>query len=111
MKYPNRSTIDQNTRIETQASCASLWGPSEFTVTGLLKDYDRTARLKEISTPTLFTCGRYDEATPDTTTYYHSMLPGSEIAVLEGASHEHHIERPEQYMHIVRSFIHRAESV
>jgi proline iminopeptidase len=88
-----------------------MWGPSEFTVTGLLKDYDRTARLKEISIPTLFTCGRYDEATPDTTTYYHTMLPGSEIAVLEGASHEHHIERPEQYMQIVRSFLHRAESV
>ena len=88
-----------------------MWGPSEFTVTGLLKDYDRTARLKEISIPTLFTCGRYDEATPDTTTYYHTMLPGSEIAVLEGASHEHHIERPQQYMQIVRSFLHRAESV
>jgi proline-specific peptidase len=87
-----------------------MWGPSEFTITGVLKNYDRTARLKEISIPTLFTCGQYDEATPDTTTYYHTMLPGSEIAVLEGASHEHHIERPEHYMQAVRSFLHLAES-
>jgi proline iminopeptidase len=39
-----------------------IWGPSEFTVTGSLKNYDRTARLQEIAIPTLFTCGRYDEA-------------------------------------------------
>jgi proline-specific peptidase len=87
-----------------------MWGPSEFTVTGVLKNYDRTARLKEISTPTLFTCGQYDEATRDTTTYYHAMLPGSEIAVFECASHEHHIERAEQYVQVVRSFLHRTES-
>jgi proline iminopeptidase len=88
-----------------------MWGPSEFTVTGVLKNYDRTARLKEIPIPTLFTCGQYDEATPNTATCYHTMLPGSEIAVLEDASHEHHIERPEHYMRVVRSFLHRAESV
>jgi proline iminopeptidase len=87
-----------------------MWGPSEFTITGVLKNYDRTARLKEIAIPTLFTCGQYDEATPDTTTYYHTMLPGSEIAILEDASHEHHIEKPERYMRVVRSFLHRAES-
>ncbi len=87
-----------------------MWGPSEFTITGVLKNYDRTARLKEIPIPTLFTCGQYDEATPDTTTYYHTMLPGSEIAVLEDASHEHHIERPEYYMRVVRSFLQRAEN-
>jgi proline-specific peptidase len=87
-----------------------MWGPSEFTITGVLKNYDRTARLKEIAIPTLFTCGQYDEATPDATTYYHTMLPGSEIAILEDASHQHHIEKTERYMRVVRSFLHRAES-
>lgn len=87
-----------------------LWGPSEFTITGSLKNYDQTSRLKEIKSPTLFTCGRYDEAAPDTTTYYHSMLPRSEIAVFEDASHAHHVERPEDYMQVVRDFLHRAET-
>src|SRR6266700_845695 len=43
-----------------------MWGPTEFHATGNLRDYDRTGRLHEIVVPTLFTCGRYDEATPET---------------------------------------------
>ena len=41
-----------------------MWGPSEFSVKGNLKSFDCTSRLHEINCPTLFTCGRYDEATP-----------------------------------------------
>jgi proline iminopeptidase len=42
-----------------------MWGPSEFTATGLLKDYDITGRLGEISVPTLYIAGEFDEARPD----------------------------------------------
>jgi len=51
-----------------------MWGPGEFTIMGNLKGYERVDLLKEISVPTLFTCGRYDESTPSTTAYYQSML-------------------------------------
>jgi len=87
-----------------------MWGPSEFTCTGTLKTYDRVDRLKEIPVPVLFTCGRYDEATPETTSYYQSNLPGSESAVLENASHNHHLERPGEYLRIVRDYLHRVEN-
>jgi len=86
-----------------------MWGPSEFTLTGTLQDYDRTGRLAEIKVPTLFTCGRYDEATPETTAGYHHLMPGSELAVFEDASHEHHLEKPEEYLSVVRNFLRRAE--
>jgi proline iminopeptidase len=86
-----------------------MWGPSEFTITGTLKGYERADRLKEISVPTLFTCGRYDEATPSTTAYYHSLLPGSEIAIFEDASHQHHLEKAEEYLKVVRNFIDKTE--
>ncbi len=86
-----------------------MWGPSEFTMTGILKDYDRTAQLKDIIVPTLFTCGRYDEATPSSTALYHDQLPGSEMVILEDASHEHHIEKTEIYLKIVRDFLSRVE--
>lgn len=86
-----------------------MWGPSEFTITGVLKDYDRTARLKEIRVPTLFTCGRFDEATPATTAYYQSHLPRSELAVFEDASHEHHLEKPAEYIRVVRDFLRRTK--
>ncbi|MFQ5479535.1 MAG: proline iminopeptidase-family hydrolase, partial [Candidatus Binatia bacterium] len=64
-----------------------MWGPSEFTITGTLKDFERVDRLKEITTPTLLTCGHYDEATPAATEYYHRNMPGSEFAVIDNASH------------------------
>jgi proline iminopeptidase len=84
-----------------------MWGPSEFTMTGTLKDFDCTDRLGGITVPTLFTCGRFDEATPETTAFYRSKLPGSEMVVFEDASHEHHLEKPEEFLATVRGFLKR----
>ena len=86
-----------------------MWGPSEFTVTGVLQNYERVDRLKKISRPVLFTCGFYDEATPTTTKHYQENLPGSEIYIFEDASHEHHLEKPQEYLQVVRDFLRRAE--
>jgi proline iminopeptidase len=86
-----------------------MWGPSEFTITGSLKGFERAERLHEIDVPTLFTCGEFDEAAPATTAYYHRMMPGSEIAVFEGASHEHHLENTGEYLRLVREFLAAAE--
>lgn len=86
-----------------------MWGPSEFTVTGVLKNYERVDRLKKISSPVLLTCGFYDEATPTTTKHYQDNLPGSEIYIFEDASHEHHLEKPQEYLKVVRDFLRRAE--
>ena len=87
-----------------------MWGPSEFTITGTLKGYERVNLLKEISVPTLFTCGRYDEATPSTTVYYQSVLPGSKIVIFEGAFHEHPLEKTGEYLEVVRNFINKTEN-
>jgi len=43
------------------------WGPSEFTCTGIISSFDVTDRLREITVPTPFTCGSYDEAKPAAT--------------------------------------------
>lgn len=86
-----------------------MWGPSEFVATGSLRDFDRVERLAEIAAPTLFTSGEYDEAAPATTALYHQKMPGSELAVLPEASHEHHLEQPELYLRLVRDFLRRAE--
>jgi len=87
-----------------------MWGPSEFTCTGTLKDRDYTMRLREINIPVLFTCGQYDEATPQTTAYYQNCLPGSEMIVFEEASHAHMLEKEAPYLAAVRSFLKRVES-
>jgi proline iminopeptidase len=87
-----------------------MWGPSEFTTTGTLRDYNRSDRLKEIRVPVLFTSGRYDESTPSATAYYSSMLPGSEMTVFEDASHVPHLEKSAEYLWVVRDFLRKSES-
>ncbi|GAG20151.1 unnamed protein product, partial [marine sediment metagenome] len=64
-----------------------MWGPSEFTATGTLKDYERIDKLAEIRVPTLFICGEFDEARPSTVQYFQSLTPGSKYAMIEGAAH------------------------
>jgi len=86
-----------------------MWGPSEFTMTGTLGTIDLTDRLREIYLPVLFTCGRYDESSLSTTAYYHKMLPGSEMVVFEDASHDHHLEKTEEYLRVVQEFLRKAE--
>ncbi|MDT8903626.1 proline iminopeptidase-family hydrolase [Anaeroselena agilis] len=87
----------------------SMFGPSEFTATGCLKEVDLVGRLKEITVPALFTCGSLDEATPAATELYHRALPGSELAVFADAAHQHHLEKPDEYLATVRGFLARAE--
>ncbi len=82
-----------------------MWGPSEFYMTGTLADYDRTDRLGEISVPTLFACGAYDEATPETTAWYQSLLPHSQMAVFDESAHLPHLEQPDEYLGVVRKFL------
>lgn len=86
-----------------------MWGPSEFTLSGTLKSYERGDRLNEITQAVLFTCGRFDEATPSTTAYYQDMLPESEMVIFEDASHAHHLEKPREYLSVIRGFLRRAE--
>ncbi len=86
-----------------------MCGPSEFTITGTLRDYERVDRLGDIHTPTLFVCGRYDEATPAATEFYHRNMPGSQLAVIENASHLAFAERPVEYTRVLRRFLRQAE--
>jgi proline iminopeptidase len=84
-----------------------MWGPSEFHVTGNLMNYDRTGRLREIGVPTLYTCGRYDEATPGATGWYRELTPGAEMLVFENSAHMSHLEEPRAYLAAVRGFLRR----
>jgi proline iminopeptidase len=93
-----------------QTIYAHMQGPSEFTITGIHKDYDITPRLAEIRVPTLFTCGRHDEMRPEDVGWYQRQLPGSELAVFEQSSHTPHLEEPQRYLQVVRDFLHRTEA-
>jgi proline-specific peptidase len=62
-------------------------GPSEFHVTGVIKDWDIVDRLGEIQVPTLVTSGRYDEATPAIAETVQGGIKGSEWVIFEHSAH------------------------
>jgi len=87
-----------------------MWGPSEFFLTGTLKGYDCTNRLPELSCPVLFTCGRNDEATPQTITWYSSFIAKSEVIVFEHSAHMAHLEETESYLKTVQDYLYLIEN-
>ena len=56
-----RSTSRQVDRLRV------MNGPNEFTIVGVIKDWDRRKDLGRIKVPTLITTGEYDEVTLDAT--------------------------------------------
>lgn len=88
----------------------TMWGPSEFCATGLLKDWDRVGRLGEIRVPTLITSGRYDEVTPASVEPVHLGIEGSRWELFEESSHMSHIEEAEKYIEVVAGFLSEVEA-
>src|SRR5256714_1368730 len=85
-------------------------GPSEFHITGPLKDWDITGRLREIRIPTLVITGEYDEATPAINRTVSEGIPGAESVIYPGGSHMAHVEDPEGYMRVLDDWLTRIES-
>jgi len=82
-----------------------MWGPSEFYPSGNLKTFDVTGRLHEIRLPALFTCGRYDEARPETTRAYSRLIPGAKFHMFENSSHQPYLEEPHEFVRVIREFL------
>ena len=83
----------------------TMWGPSEFCPTGNLKTFDYTTKLNQIDIPSLFVCGRYDEASPESTSYYQSLVLGSKLHIFENSSHLGYLEETDEYVKVVRDFL------
>lgn len=86
-----------------------MWGPSEFTATGSLSNYEREDVLADLQLPILFTAGRYDEATPETVAHFHSLAPNSEIEIFENSAHMTMLDESEAYVAAVREFLKEVE--
>ena len=84
-------------------------GPSEFTITGTLKGWERRDMLGEISVPTLIVASRHDEMGSCWETLQRGIA-GSKVAMFENSSHMPHVEEPEAFFPAVRDFLRRAES-
>jgi proline iminopeptidase len=101
--WPNELIMDfKHANMEVYRT---MWGPAEFYATGNLKDFDCTSRLHEIKIPVLFTCGRFDEATPETTSYYATLVHGAKFHVFEKSGHMSYLEETDEYLRVVKEFL------
>jgi proline-specific peptidase len=97
-------------KLENNEIYLTMWGPSEFCVTGTLKEWDITNRLGEIRVPTLVLCGRDDEATPALAQTICDGIPGSELVIFERSAHFPHIEETDRYLQMLGEFLDQVES-
>jgi len=88
---------------------AVMWGPSEFFMTGTLKDWTVLPRIGRIMVPTLLLSGRHDEATPAIVGAINAGIEGSEWQVFEDSSHMPHAEERERFMGVLGGFLDRVE--
>ena len=88
-----------------------MWGPSEFTATGTLKDYEREDVLPNLDLPVLFTAGQYDEATPESLHHFHSLVPDSRIVIFENSAHMTMLDEPEPYANTIREFLNEVDEI
>ena len=54
-------------------------------------------------------CGRVDEATPDTVEWYASLTPNADFVVYEHSAHMPHWEETDRYLSVVSDFLRRAD--
>ncbi|WP_434347402.1 proline iminopeptidase-family hydrolase [Myxococcus virescens] len=87
----------------------SLWGKTEFRITGSLRDYERLDRLPSLTVPSLLICGQHDFTTPRLCRRYSEAMANAELVVIDNASHMAHLEQPRRFANVLNPFLQRVE--
>ena len=109
-RRPIEVDLDSARRTFGVSSYHRMWGPSEFTVTGTLKRYDATRRLRGVSVPTLFTVGEHDEADTASVRAFSQRVPGARLAIIPDAAHTTMWDNPDELLRVVREFLRTVEA-
>lgn len=84
---------------------STMWGASEFTVTGNLKNYDNLDRLKYLKMPVLITNGKYDEATTSTLLKAVKRIPNARLITYNTSAHFAFLEQEKLYLSNLLKFL------
>lgn len=80
-------------------------GPSEFTITGTIRDVDLSGQLGKIRLPTLVLGGKHDEVTPVVAAQIRDGIPGARGVTFEGSSHMPFWEERGRFGQVVGDFL------
>lgn len=83
----------------------TMWGPSEFTANGSLKDYDISPELHSIKVPVLIICGEFDEAAPKSCKKFAHMIGDAKTVIVPNAGHATMSEAHDFYIKTVRDWL------
>lgn len=86
-----------------------MWGPTEFLSNGSLKSWTRSADMDEITAPSLFIAGEFDEARPTTLEEFRKTMRDARLVVIPGGAHAAMREKPAEYIAAVRAFLAKVE--
>jgi len=86
-----------------------MWGPTEFNISGTLKNFDRTNDLHEIKQPILFIAGCFDEVRSETIYKFQKLAKNSKVVIIENSGHFNIIDQPEQVTNAIRNFLYSVE--
>lgn len=87
----------------------TMWGPSEFCATGNLGTYENARFLPKLKLPTLFTCGKMDEATPAATKFYAGLTKNSKYHEFKKSAHVPHYTENKEYIRVISSFLNQLD--
>ncbi|PPQ95833.1 hypothetical protein CVT26_015963 [Gymnopilus dilepis] len=80
---------------------AKMWSPSEFHVSGTLKDWSVIDDLHKIAVPTLLLNGRYDEAQDSAMVEFFKRIPNVKWVQFAESAHMAQFEERSRYMEVV----------
>lgn len=87
-----------------------MWGPTEFVITGTLKDQDLIGHLPMLDLPVLFIAGQYDETSTETMLFYQQQVAGSKLEILPDAGHMVNLDQTKLFNEALSNFFDEVES-
>lgn len=109
-RHPVAADLDSTMASMNEQIYGFMQGPSEFTITGTLKNYDATSFLEKIQVPVLYTVGEFDEANPEIIRQFAARTPDARVVVIPGAAHITSWDNPEANLEAVRSFLREVDA-
>lgn len=82
----------------------TMWGPTEFSCTGVLHDFDGED-LGDFDGPILLSCGRFDEASESYLDYLSSSWPNAQFHLFSNSSHSASLEETAAFLYVTRDFL------
>lgn len=90
---------------EDPAVYRTMIGPSEFDVTGTLRDWSVVDRLASVRVPVLVLRGGHDEATAECVAPFTELVAGARLRVFPASSHMPHVEEETAFREAVEAFL------